>query len=82
MFLVSKGVIANFANFVVAKSNFECFTTKRIYKVRESTSWVSKNVIYIAFRLNRLKQGIGSTVDWKPRLRNYKSYIKKKGVIL
>ena len=37
------------ANFVVAKSSFECFATKRIYKVRRSTSCVSKNVIYIAF---------------------------------
>ena len=25
-----------------------------------------------------LKQGVRSTVDWKPRLRNYKSHIKKK----
>ena len=66
------------ANFVVAKSSFECFATKRIYKVRRSTSCVSKNVIYIAFCLNCLKQGVGSTVDWKPRLRNYKSHIKKK----
>ena len=66
------------ANFVVVKSSFECFATKRIYKVRWSTSCVSKNVIYIAFCLNCLKQGVGSTVDWKPRLRNYKSRIKKK----
>ena len=66
------------ANFVVAKSSFECFATKRIYKVRRSTSCVSKNVIYIAFCLNCLKQGVGSTVDWKHRLRNYKFHIKKK----
>ena len=39
---------------------------------------VSKNIIYIEFCLNCLKQGVGSTVDWKPRLRNYKSHIKKK----
>ena len=42
-------------NFVVAKSSFECFATKRIYKVRWSTSSFSKNVIYIAFCLNYLK---------------------------
>ena len=65
-------------NFVVAKSSFECFATKRIYKVTRSTSCVSKSVIYIAFCLNCLKQGVTSTVDWKPRLRNYKSHIKKK----
>ena len=46
-------------NFVVAKSSFECFATKRVYKVRRSTSYVSKNVIYVAFCLNCLKQGVG-----------------------
>ena len=65
-------------NFVVANSSFECFATKRIYKVKRSTSCVSKNVIYIAFCLNCLKQGFGSTVDCKPRLRNYKSHIRGK----
>ena len=59
------------ANFVVPKSSFECFATKRVYKVRRSTSCVSKNV-------NFLKQGVGCTVDWKPRLQNYKSNIKEK----
>ena len=66
------------ANFVVAKSSFKCFILKKIYKVRWSISCGSKNVIYISFWLNCLKQGVGSTVDWKPRLRNYKSHIKKK----
>ena len=69
------------ANFVVAKTSFECFATKRIYKVRRSTPCVSKNVIYIVFCLNSLKQGVGSSVDWKPRLQNYKSHIKKKNAI-
>ena len=66
------------ANFVVAKSNFVCFATKRFYKVRRSTWCVSKNVIHIAFCLNCLKQGVGSTVIWKSRLQNSKSHIKKK----
>ena len=65
-------------NSVVTKSSFECFSTKRIYKVIQSTSYVSKNVIYITFYLNSLKQGVESTVDRKLRLRNYKSHIKKK----
>ena len=65
-------------NFVVAKSSFECFSAERVYKVRRSTSCVSKNVIYITFCLNCLKQGVETTVDWKRRLRNYRSYIKKK----
>ena len=68
----------SYANFVVAKSSFECVATKRVYKVRRSTSCVSKNVTYIAHCLSILKQGVGSTVDWKPRLRNYKYHKKKK----
>ena len=63
-------------NFVVAKSSFECYATKRVHKVRGSTSCVSKHIIYIEFSLNCLKQGVGSTVDRKPRLWNYKSHIK------
>ena len=67
----------SWANFVVTKSSFECFPTERVSKVRWSPSCVSKNVIYIAFCLNCLKQGVRSTVDWKPRLQNYKSHIMK-----
>ena len=66
------------ANFVVAKSSFECFATKRVYKVRRSASCVFKDKIYIAFCLNCLKQGVESTIHWKPRLRKYKFHIKKK----
>ena len=65
-------------NFVVTKISFKCFATKRIYKVRRSTSCVSKSVTYIAFCLNCLKQRVRSTVDWKHRLRNNKSNMKKK----
>ena len=57
---------------------FECFAAKRICKFRRSTSCVSKNVTCIVFRLSCSKQGVGSTFDWKPRLRNNKSHIKKK----
>ena len=62
---------------MVAKSSFECFTTKRVYKIRRSTSRVSKNGIYIAFCLNCLKQGLKSTVDWKPKVQSYKFFIKE-----
>ena len=51
---------------------------KRIYKVRLTTSCFSKNIIYTQFCLSCLKQGVTSTVDWKPRLRNYKSHIMKR----
>ena len=65
-------------NCVVAKSSFKCFATNRVYKV---SLCVSKNVIFIAFCFNCLKQGVGSTVDWKPILWNYKSHIKEKSAI-
>ena len=65
-------------NFAVTKSSFQCFATKRFYKNRPSTSCVSKNTIYVAFCLTCLKQGVRYTVDWKPRLWNYKTHIKKK----
>ena len=64
-------------DFVVAKSSFECFATKRIYKVRWSTSCVSIKLRMLR-RADCLKPGVGSTVDWKPRLRKYKSHTKKK----
>ena len=54
------------------------WSQKGVYKFRRSTSCVSKNVIYITFCLNCLKQEVGSTVDWKPILRNNKSHIKQK----
>ena len=33
-------------------------------------------MIYVEYCLNCQKQGVGSTVSWKPQLRNYKSHIK------
>ena len=63
---------------MVAKSKFENFATKGIYKLIRVITCLSKNVIYIAFGLNCLKQGVGSTVDWKTKLLNYKSHIKKR----
>jgi len=36
-----------------------------------------KNLIYVAICQSCGKQGVGSTVAWKPRLANYKSHIKK-----
>ena len=54
------------------------FPTKITDKVRQFISYASKNVIYIVFCLSCLKQEVRSTVDWKPRLQNYKFHIKKK----
>ena len=35
-------------------------------------------MIYLAYCTKCGKQGVGSTENWKPRLSNYKSHIKKK----
>ena len=54
----------------------KCFATGGIFKIRRDSSCQMENVIYVAFCLNCQKQGVGSTVSWKSRLRNYKSHIK------
>ena len=66
------------ANIVVAKSSFECLPTKEFTKLDVLPHAFPKNVLYIVFCLNCLIQGVRSTVDWKPRLQNYKSHINKK----
>ena len=65
-------------NFVIPCTEFKCFATDRIFKVRDNYCCKSKNVIYLAYCIKCSKQGVGSTVDWKPRLSNYKSHINKK----
>lgn len=63
--------------FVIPTDTVECFATKKTYKVRRNLSCESKYVIYLAFCILCMKQGVGSTFDWKPRMRNYKSHINK-----
>ena len=48
------------------------------YYIRRHTSCFTPNVVYMAYCKNvKSKQGVGSTISWKSRLRNYKSRIKK-----
>ena len=47
-------------------------------KIRRDTSCNSKNVIYVAYCIKCMKQGVGWTTSWKLRLSNYKSHVKKK----
>ena len=66
-------------NNLVDETNYiECNATGKKYKIRKDTSCNSKNVIYIAYCIKFMKQGVGSTASWKPRLSNYKSHVKKK----
>ena len=47
-------------------------------KIRRPINCKTKNIIYIAYCTKCGKQGVGSTTQWKPRLANYKSHIKRK----
>ena len=52
-------------------------TGSKYYKRRQSSCF-TPNVVYMAYYKNvKSKQGVGSTISWKSRLRNYKSRIKK-----
>ena len=46
--------------------------------IRRDSTCNTKNVIYLAYCKQCHKQGVGSCIEWKPRLRNYKSHIKHK----
>ncbi|XP_057302660.1 uncharacterized protein LOC130636829 [Hydractinia symbiolongicarpus] len=65
-------------NYVIETTFVVSKATGRKFKIRRESSCSSKNVIYVAFCKLCGKQGVGSTVAWKPRLSNYKSHIKKK----
>ena len=48
------------------------------FRIRRDSICSTKNVIYLAYCKKCHKQGIGFCIEWKPRLRNYKSHIKNK----
>ena len=65
-------------NFVLEKTSFVCFATGTKFRTRRDSICDTKNVIYLAYCKKCNKQGVGSCIEWKPRLRNYKSHIKNK----
>ena len=72
------GVCDSCKNFVVGDSDVKSFATGRVFQIRKNMNCDTPNVIYVAECIKCLKQGVGSTVCWKPRLRNYKAHIKGK----
>ena len=64
-------------NFFVSQSNVISNATGRKYYIRQDSSCSTPNVVYMAYCKNCKNQGVGSTISCKPRLRNYKSHIKK-----
>ena len=65
-------------NYVIATSFIQSYATGRKFKIRKELTCSTKNVIYVVYCTKCGKQGVGSTVSWKPRLANYKSHIKNK----
>lgn len=63
--------------FVDSTDNVVCFASSKKYWLRRKLSCESKYVVYMAYCKVCKKQGVGSTFDWKPRMRNYKSHINK-----
>ena len=51
--------------------------TGKIYSILKDSTCTTPFLIYCALCTRCNFQGVGSTVDWKPRLRNYKSHIKQ-----
>ena len=64
-------------NFVDHVSSFKCNATGKTFKIKRKIRCNSKYVIYMAYCTKCKRQGVGSTNNWKLRLGNYKSHIKK-----
>ena len=65
-------------NFVLVKDHIISNATGRCFTIKGEFSCSSKCVVYCAFCMKCGQQGVGSTMNWKPRLANYKAHIKKK----
>ena len=64
-------------NFAATQSFANSTATGRKYYICQDSSCSTPNVTYMAYCKKYKKQGVGSTISWKLRLRNYKSHIKK-----
>ena len=62
--------------FVLETNTIKSTATGKTFFIRRQLNCETKNVVYCAICTKCLQQGVGSTVAWKPRLRNYKSHIK------
>ena len=57
-------------------SKFKCKATGRQFMIKKTMNCNTPNIIYLAECEKCKVQGVGSTTKWKPRLRNYKSWVK------
>ena len=65
-------------NFVMECDKITSTATGKSYWIRRDFTCNSRYIIYCAICTRCRKQGVGSTFDWKPRLRNYKYHIKER----
>lgn len=63
-------------NFVIGENTIKSTATGKVFKLRKNLDCSSPNVIYVCECKRCKKQGVGSTLNWKPRLGNYKSHIR------
>jgi hypothetical protein len=70
------GICDSCESFVIETNKIKCSATGKTFLIRRDLNCNSKNVIYCAICTKCTKQGVGSTTEWKPRLRNYKYHIR------
>ncbi|XP_028410255.1 uncharacterized protein LOC114532856 [Dendronephthya gigantea] len=63
-------------HFLKPGGEFVSAVTGRKFSIRKTLTCTSEHVIYLAECVACNLQGIGSTINFKPRLANYKSHIK------
>ena len=64
-------------NFVASQSYVISNATGRKYYIRWDSICSPPNVVYMAHCKKFKMQGAASTISWKPKLRNFKSHVKK-----
>ena len=62
--------------FATECTQFRCNATGRMFHILKNMNCNTPYVIYLGECIKCMEQGVGSTVKWKPRLRNYKSWVK------
>ena len=65
-------------NFLVTGDWFRSIATNKVFKIGKSHTCTLANVVYLAQCVECGLQGVGSSVNFKKRLANYKSHIKQK----
>ena len=65
-------------NFLEEGTTFSSAVTSRVFQIGKTLTCTSGHVVYLASCVVCNLQGVGSTINFKTRLANYKSHIKHK----